>query len=36
MVRYEAGQSGGDGVHYFGADAVKWAEGVKKRLRLVL
>ena len=32
MVRYEPGQSGGDGVHYYGADAVKWADGVKKRL----
>jgi hypothetical protein len=36
MVRYEAGQSGGDGVHYFGADAVKWADGVKRRLRPLL
>ncbi len=36
MVRYETGQSGGDGIHYFGADAVKWADGVKKRLRLLL
>ena len=36
MVRYEPGQSGNDGVHYFGADAMRWAEGVKKRLRLLL
>lgn len=36
MVRYEPGQSGRDGVHYFGADALKWAEGVKSRLRTLL
>jgi hypothetical protein len=36
MVRYQPGQSGGDGVHYFGADAAKWADGVKKRLRNLL
>lgn len=36
MVRYEPGQSGGDGIHYFGADAAKWADGVKKRLRNLL
>jgi hypothetical protein len=36
MVRYEPGLSGGDGVHYYGADAMKWADGVKKRLLSLL
>lgn len=36
MVRYEPGHSGGDGVHYYGASAITWAEGVKKRLLSLL
>lgn len=32
LVRYEPGHSGGDGVHYYGASAITWADGVKKRL----
>lgn len=36
MVRYVQGQTGGDGVHYYGQDAVKWADGVKNRLRGLL
>ncbi len=36
MVRYVTGQTGGDGVHYYGPDAIKWADGVKSRLRGLL
>jgi hypothetical protein len=32
MVRYTMGSTGGDGVHYYGPDAIKWADGVKRRL----
>ena len=28
MVHYTMGSSGGDGVHYSGPDAIRWAEGV--------
>ena len=32
MVRYKMGSSGGDGVHYYGPDAITWAEGVITKL----
>jgi hypothetical protein len=36
MVRYKKGTSGGDGVHYYGPDAIKWADGVTTRLYKIL
>ena len=36
MVRYTVGDTGSDGVHYYGPDALKWAEGVKRRLLRML
>lgn len=36
MVRYTVGDTGSDGVHYYGPDALKWADGVKKRLLSML
>ncbi len=36
MVHYVMGQSGGDGIHYYGPDALKWADAVKTRLKRIL
>jgi hypothetical protein len=36
LVRYEAGKTGGDGVHYSSEAAAQWAEGVIKRLQNLL
>jgi hypothetical protein len=32
MTHYVRGRSGGDGIHYGGADARAWAAGVEEKL----